>query len=239
MFAPSEIGVPLLVTGLAGIIWMVVRREMRAAVLAWLVFAILLLLVVGWARFQPFRNLLSIVPLLSVSAAIFLEELRQYFVRGNASLGGALVPGTVAVLALAMAWMSVKYFRARISEVDSRIQVIDWLSRHTTKESTILGIQELAISPSGWKRLSAKVTVVSWFEATDLLARQRYDFLVTGDFDLRYAPDPAAWSTYSDRWTNLISSLPERAKFGAISTPVVPYLWRTSDERVMILQGSR
>lgn len=236
LLAASEVGVPLFVAGLAGVVLMVARPELRPAALAWLVFAILLLLVVGWARFQPFRNLLSIVPLLSVSAAIFLEELRQYFVRRNAALGSALVSATAIVLSLGMAWMSLSYFRTRVSHVDSRIQAIDWLRQHATKQSTILGIRELAISPTEWKRLSAKVTVVSWFDAADFLARERFDFLVTGNFDLRYAPDPAAWSAYGTRWASLTSSLPDQAKFGAISTPVVPYLWRTNDELVFILK---
>jgi hypothetical protein len=78
--------------------------------------------------------------------------------------------------------------------------------------------------------------VVPWFEASDVLERQQFDYVVTGEFDLRYASDPNGWSVYRDRWQRKISTLPVQADFGALATPVVPYLWRTNDERILILK---
>jgi hypothetical protein len=76
----------------------------------------------------------------------------------------------------------------------------------------------------------------SWFEASNFLERQRFDYVVTGEFDLRYASDPKAWSAYLDRWKAKISPLALQADFGQVVTPVVPYLWRTNDERIVILK---
>jgi hypothetical protein len=126
-----------------------------------------------------------------------------------------------------------------MQHVDTRIRAIDWLQRHATKETTVLGIRELAILPAEWKRIAANAIVVPLFEAADLLERQRFDFIVTGEFDLRYAPDPNGWSAYRDRWNAKTLPLPVEANFGQVVTPVVPYLWRTNDERILILRGNR
>jgi hypothetical protein len=71
----------------------------------------------------------------------------------------------------------------------------------------------------------------------ELLQRQRFDYIVTGEFDLRYASDPNAWAAYRDRWQKRLAILLVQADFGQIATPVVPYLWRTNDERILILGG--
>ena len=120
---------------------------------------------------------------------------------------------------------------------DSRVQAVDWLQQHATKEETILGIRELSILPAEWKRIAARSTVVPWFEASDLLERQRFDYVVTGEFDLRYASDPKAWSAYRDRWKAKVSPLAVQANFGqVVMALIVPYLWRTTEERILILK---
>jgi hypothetical protein len=96
----------------------------------------------------------------------------------------------------------------------------------------------MAILPAEWKRVAAQTTIVSWFEAVDLLERQQFDYIVTGEFDLRYAPDPNAWSAYHDRWKKKTAPLSVEASFGQVPTPVVPYLWRTNDERILIRRGN-
>ena len=102
----------------------------------------------------------------------------------------------------------------------------------------MLGIRELSILPSEWKRIAATSTVVPWFDALDLLERERFDYVVTGEFDLRYASDPGGWSSYRDRWNAKASALPVQVDFGQVVTPVVLYLWRTNDERILILKGN-
>jgi hypothetical protein len=92
--------------------------------------------------------------------------------------------------------------------------------------------------PTEWKRIAASSIAIPWFEAMELLQRQRFDYIVTGEFDLRYASDPKCWSAYRDRWTEKVSPLGVQADFGQVVTPVVPYLWRTNDERILILKGN-
>jgi hypothetical protein len=206
----------------------------RSTAVSWLVFALLLLSAVVWSSFQPFRNLLSLVPPLCLAAALFLHSLGR---RGSTSTSW-LTFALVLLVALSLAWSSARHLQLRTSHRDTRLRAIDWLQQHAGKNETVLGIEELSILPAEWKRIAAKATVVPWFKAAELLERQRFDYVVTGDFDLRYANDSAAWSAYRDRWNAKVSPLPVAADFGQIVTPVMPYLWRTNDERILILKES-
>jgi hypothetical protein len=93
------------------------------------------------------------------------------------------------------------------------------------------------ILPTEWKRIAAALQSFPgskrWSSSTAAL-----DYIVTGEFDLRYASDPNAWAAHRDRWQKRLAILPVQADFGEIATPVVPYLWRTNDERILILGGS-
>jgi len=175
----------------------------------------------------------------SIAAAIAFSELVNWAQRGAhrwlrvgitlALLGGCVVsPG----------YSSFQLARRRMAHQDSRIQAIPWLQQHAGKEKTVLAIRELMILPTEWKRIAASSTVIPWFEAMELLQRQRFDYIVTGEFDLRYASDPNAWAAYRDRWQKRLAAILPGRLFGQIATPVVPYLWRTNDEHILILGGS-
>jgi hypothetical protein len=195
---------------------------------------------VVWSNFQPFRNLLSLVPLLCIAAAVLCDRLGYYFEHRPRSVWfkSWLASTLVLLVALSLAWSSGRHLQLRTPNIDTRIRAIDWLRQHATEKETVLGIRELSILPAEWKRIAARSTIVPWFDASDLLERQRFDYVVTGDFDLRYATDPKAWSAYRDGWKARISTLRLQADFGQVATPVVPYLWRTNDERILILKGN-
>jgi predicted membrane-bound mannosyltransferase len=234
-----ELDMPLLIAGLIGFILMLRQAKTRAVALGWICFAILLIASFMGQSFRPFRSFLPLVPPLCIAAAIAFSELVNWARRGAhrwlrvgitlALLGGCVVsPG----------YSSFQQARQRMAHQNSRIQAIAWLQQLAGKEKTVLAIRELMILPTEWKRIAASSTVIPWFEAMELLQRQRFDYIVTGEFDLRYASDPNAWAAYRDRWQKRLAILPVQADFGQIATPVVPYLWRTNDERILILGGS-
>ena len=239
-FSAVEIGAPLMITGLAGMIWMLWNRPTRKVVVSWIAFAFFLFVGFASSDFKPFRNLLPLVPLLCIAGALLCVWLAEYLKSRvkRSVIASAVVPALVLVVALSLAWSSTRHLRSRMQRVDARVRAIDWLRQRATKEQTVLGLRELSILPAEWNRVAAKTTVISWFEAADLLEQQRFDYIVTGEFDLRYAPDPNAWSAYRDRWTSKAAPLPVEASFGEVVTPVVPYLWRTNDERILILRGN-
>jgi len=43
-------------------------------------------------------------------------------------------------------------------------------------------------------------------------------------------------SAYLVRWKEGTATLPVEASFGTVATPIVPYFWRTNDERILILR---
>jgi hypothetical protein len=240
-FSAAEIGAPLMIAGLAGMIWMLWNRPTRNVVVSWIAFAVVLFLGFASSSFKPFRNLLPLVPLLCIAGALLCVWLAEHLksrIKRPLISSGLIVAGMILVIALSLAWPSARHLQWRIRRVDARVRAIDWLRQHATNEQTVLGIRELAILPAEWKRVAAQTTILSWFEAADLLQRQRFDYIMTGEFDLRYAPDPNVWSEYRDLWKNKTSPLPVAASFGEVSTPVVPYLWRTNDERILILRGN-
>jgi hypothetical protein len=237
--AGGEIGVPLMIAGLAGLVWMFWNISTRSVAVSWMVFALLLVSALVSSRFQPFRNLISLVPPLCIAAALLFDRLGEYLTGRDRPLASSwLAPALILLVALSLAWGSVVHLQLRTPHVDTRVRAIDWLQQHATKEETVLGIRELEILPAEWQRIAARSIVVPWFEASDLLQRQRFDYVVTGEFDLRYAKDPKAWSAYRDLWTEKITTMPVQADFGQVVTPVVPYLWRTADERILILRGN-
>ena len=239
-FSAAEVGAPLLIAGLSGIIWMFWNRSTRNVAVSWIFFALLLLSGFVSSSFQPFRNVLPLVPLLCIAAGLFCIWVAEYFksqVR-RPVLASSVVVALVLVITLPLAWSSARHLQWRMRHIDTRVRAIDWLQQHATKSQTVLGIRELSILPAEWNRIAARATIVPWFEAADLLERQSFDYIVTGEFDLRYAPDPNAWSAYRDRWNAKTSPLPAAASFGQVVTPVVPYLWRTNDERILILRGN-
>jgi hypothetical protein len=121
---------------------------------------------------------------------------------------------------------------------DSRVQAIDWLQQHATGKQTVLGIRELAILPAEWKRLAATATTVSLFAAGALPLRDQFEYVVTGEFDLRNAPDGAAVSASLERWKQKTASLVPAAEFGTGPAFVVPYIWHSNDERIVILRSN-
>jgi Dolichyl-phosphate-mannose-protein mannosyltransferase len=233
-----ELGWPLVLAGGAGVVLMFSRSSTRGAALGWCLFAAVLLAPFIGRPFQPFRNLLPLVPLFCIAAAITFADLLHWARQENPSaLRSVAAIGLIVGCAVLLATSSFRPMRQRMLHRDSRVQAIDWLQQNATKEETVLGVSELAILPAEWERLAARPTVVSWFDAAQLLEREQFDYVVAGEFDLRSAPDPSRWTEYHDRWRQQTALLPVQAAFGAVATPAVPHFWRTNDERIVILQG--
>jgi Dolichyl-phosphate-mannose-protein mannosyltransferase len=234
-----ELGVPLLLVGTAGLILMLRQKRTRPVVLGWICFAALLMASFMGKSFRPFRSFLPLVPPLCIAAAIAFSYLIDWARRGaRAWLRVAITIVLISGCVGSLAFSSFQQVQQRVAHQDSRIQAIDWLQQHAAKGETVLCISELSILPSEWKRIGLTPTVVPWFEAADLLERQQFDYVMTGEFDLRFATDPAGWAAYQDRWKAKVSPLAIQADFGRVATPVVLYLWRTADERILILKGN-
>jgi 4-amino-4-deoxy-L-arabinose transferase-like glycosyltransferase len=234
-----ELGWPLAIAGLIGLILMLRRQPTRSAAIGWCIFAALLLAAFATRPFQPFRNLLPLVPMSCVAAAVAGSTLVEWSWRGRwPQLRWAAVLAVIALCADSFLFSLYRPIRQRLTHRDSRAQAIDWLVEHARKAERVLGIRELAMLPAEWKRVAGPVTVVPLSDATDLLERERFDYVVTGEFDLRYAPDPGRASAALARWKELVGPGAVEAEFGASPAFVVPYLWRSNDERIFIVRAN-
>jgi dolichyl-phosphate-mannose-protein mannosyltransferase len=232
-----ELGWPLAITGSAGIVLMLRRRESRSAAIAWGVFAIVLLAPFVNRPFQPFRNLLPLVPLFCIAGGIAFSDLLDWAWEKRRPLLRAATLVLIGACSATLALPLFRPIRQRMTHSDSRVQAIDWLQHHATREQSILGIRELAILPAEWKRLAATATVVSLLDVAGLPESNKFDYIVTGDLDLRYAPDAAAASTSLERWKQQTAAFVTAAEFGAGPAFVVPYLWRSNDEQIVVLRS--
>jgi hypothetical protein len=233
----SELGWLVAAAGCVGLFLMIRHKVTRPTAVGWCFFGGVLLTLFLGKPFQPFRNLLALAPLFCIAAAIAFSELIRWARRhGHAALGLTTATVLVVVIVVSSVLASLPPLQHRMALRDSRLQAIDWLQQHATSNERVLAVRELAILPAEWKRLAASTTVVPWCKALDLLERDQFDYVVTGDFDTRSAPDPGAASICLVRWKEKTAAPPASAEFGAGPTFVAPFIWHTNEERIVILR---
>ncbi len=217
--ARSELGWPLVIFGCLGLLLMLRSEIDRPVALGWIVFGILLIGLFIAKPFQPFRNLLPLVPPLCLAAALALDQLLRWAAgRKRAAFWNSVVGLVIGAIVLSAGFSSFTWVRKRISHRDSRIRAVDWLQERVRKSDRVLAIAELALLPSELERIGASVQVAHWSDALALLQGKEFDYLISGSFKPRSAT----------------SALTPRARFGKAPTPMPPYLWRSNDERILI-----
>ena len=224
----KEVGLPLVATAFAGTCAMLWRPSTRMIAISWLVFAVVLFAPLVGLRFQPFRNLLPLIPPLCVAAALLLS-LQRVGLRGLRYISSIVA----LMISLSAGTSSVRQLHDRLARTDSRVLAVNWLSAHTKEADSILAIGELVVLPAEWKRVKARVTVVPWLDALKALEQERFDYLVGSEMNIREAIEPE-WASHLQAWQQKVATLPVVAHFGQLPTPVYPYLWRTNDLRVLI-----
>lgn len=230
-----ELGIPVVAAGLAGLGVMLRHRASRGIAIAWLAFAAVLLAPLLRLSFQPFRNVLPLVPPLCVAAAFLLAAAAPQLLAGRPAFRRLrVVPILVAAgIAFATGVSSAEQIGQRLARVDTRATAVNWLNARTTSEDSILAVAELVVLPSEWKRLKARVTVVPWLRALEALEREHFDYVVGSEMNISHTTEPE-WAPHLDAWTRKVSTMAVAAAFGEVRDPVYPYLWRTNDLRVII-----
>jgi hypothetical protein len=147
-------------------------------------------------------------------------------------------PAAALVVLLSLAVPTWREVERQRTTVDSRAAAMNWLRDNTSKTDRIVALRELAIHPAEWRRIGRKPVLMSWLAPNESIPRDGFDYLLSSDFSLQFAPDQNAWSEQNERWTNETSRLSTRAEFGMIACFLEPGVWRTNDERIRILQGS-
>ena len=183
-----------MIAGLAGIVWMLWNDSTRRVAVSWIAFALLLLLALVSSRFQPFRNLLSLVPPLCIAAALLCDLVRRIS-RPPGSARSALSPwlapgiGSVCRAFAGLVQRSSSPTRERRTSTRAFGRSIGSSStpRKNRRFSASGSLQFCQRNGNG-SRPGPRSFPGS--KLLDLLQRQRFDYIVTGEFDLRYATDP-------------------------------------------------
>jgi len=172
-----EIGIAFLLWAGVGFVAAVADRRTRPTAIAWALYAGAAGLALASYPFRPFRNVLPLIPLACVLAALIVARVREKLPRRRMWVDVAAA--VLAVLLLLPA--SWSYARGRAGLVDSRVQAMDWVREHAAGGDPqggdpqggdpILISQELAVVRSQVARLGDKGVVLPEQEARKQLRR--------------------------------------------------------------------
>jgi hypothetical protein len=170
-----ELGIAFLVLAAAGLFAGVRDRRVAPTVWGWLVFAVLAAALYATRRYQPFRNVVPLVPPACVAIGILVTRVNERLRRP--SLVGAVFG---AWLLFAFAVPLTAYARDRARLRDTRVEAVDWLAAHTRPADGVLVVRELGLRSSEMARLSARTSVRPWAEVEAEAERERPRFVVAG-----------------------------------------------------------
>ena len=176
-----EVGIVFLVLAAAGLAVALRHREWRRPVWGWVLFAAATLALAMPYTFRAFRNLLALVPLGCMLAALLYADVRR---RLSHPLGLDLAAAALPVLLFAPALH--QYATYQLGIMDTRESALQWLARHTRPDDRILFAEELAFLPGRVARLPNETTVRPWDRAWNRVWRRQFKYLVLGEVN---APD--------------------------------------------------
>lgn len=174
-----ELGIFFLVLIAAGWGLALADRRLRPSAVGWALWAACLGAILSRYTFQPFRNLLPLVPLACVFVSLLYVRVREKVPRRAWVDAAAFL--LIPVLFLRA---DLGYTRNRATLVDSRVEAVDWLVAHAGPGDAVLVSGELAIVRREIGRLGSRATVLPVARARPRLRRHGgYRFLVTGEFE--------------------------------------------------------
>jgi hypothetical protein len=170
-----EIGIAFLLWIGLGFAAAVTDRRTRPSAIAWALYAAAAGLALVSYPFRPFRNVLPLIPLACVLAALLVARVRE---KVPQRVWVDAVAVLLAVLFLLPA--SWSYARERAGLVDSRVQAMDWVRAHAEGSDPVLISQELAIVHSQIARLGGKGVVLEQEARKQLRRHGGFSYLMTG-----------------------------------------------------------
>lgn len=155
-------------------------RRFRPTVLAWTLYAAATALVLSRYSYRPFRNLLPLVPLACVLAALLVVRVRERVPR-RVWVDLWIEPAAAVLAGLLLLPGALAYARGRAGLVDSRVQAVDWAREHAAGGDPVLVSQELAVVRSEIARLGGRGVVLDEQDARKRLRRRGgFELVVTG-----------------------------------------------------------
>jgi Dolichyl-phosphate-mannose-protein mannosyltransferase len=221
-----ELGIVYLLLMTAGLILALRDRRLAPTVCGWLLFAAICVVLYARQPFQPFRNLLPLVPPSCLAVAILFAKVRERLRRPVwADLGAAVL------IALLFGVPLAGYARQRFLLVDSRKQAVDWLAANAPRGESALFVRELAFVQSELARSGVAPELKFWQGALPKVRTRQHRFLVAGVLERQGRPpvDVAALQIVR-RGYRL------RARFGENITSANNQWWHGNRQTVYVLE---
>jgi hypothetical protein len=122
------LGIPLLATGIAGLVVAIYRRPREGVVLA--LFPIVYYLTIGAGYTVFARYILPVIPFLCIGAAIAVTEVARRWLKPSPSIAFQTIAWVVALIIVAPSAWSIFQFDRLLARTDSRVMVEDWVKQH-------------------------------------------------------------------------------------------------------------
>jgi hypothetical protein len=230
-FDGPELGWTFVILALAGLAVALWDRRTRASAAGWTLYLTVSLVLYARQGFQPFRNLLPLVPVACVAVAILQARLRE-------RLPKPVHADAAAILLIASLFgpPALRFAQDRAQLADSRTEAIDWLARHSRPGQTVLVLDHLAFLPSELQRLPERnIEIVSWPWMQQRLKRNRTRFLVLSQMATVNGQPliPYRWRQILFRRYTL------RARFGEEPVLPIPGLWHGNRQTIYVLERKR
>jgi 4-amino-4-deoxy-L-arabinose transferase-like glycosyltransferase len=230
-FEGPELGGAFVALALAGLGVALRDRRTRAAACGWVLYMAVSLVLHGRQSFQPFRNLLPLVPIACVAVAVLHASVRL-----RVPKPGWADAAAVLLIAALLGPSVVRFARERAAFADSRTQTIDWLLRHSRPGQTVLILNDLVFLPSEIGRLEGRtVEVESWDLLRQRLPARRARYLV-----ITQMSTPEGRPLISREQIGEIRKLyRQRAELGDGRPAADPGYWRGNRQVILVLERRR
>lgn len=222
-----ELGWIFLALAAAGLAVALRDRQIRPSALGWTLFAAASLILYTRQGYQPFRNLLPLLPIACVAVAVLFQKLPR---RRWADAAPFLL------IAALFAPAVVGFARERSRLEDSRTQTIDWLSRRSVPAEPgqlVLVLDHLAFLQSELDRLpGSAVEVHPWETLQRRLGHRRAKYLVITRMDTlegRPLLGPEDLAAIAERYVL-------RAEFGEDTPTPYPGRWHGNRQAIQIFE---
>ena len=223
-----ELGVAFAAAAVVGLILVLGGRETSPVGWGWAAFAVLSLALYGSQKFQPFRNLMPLVPVACAAAAAAFVRARAGLRKPRWLDAGALA----CVVALWGAPLAV-YGWSRAHLVDSRRQAVDWVAAHARRSDRTLVVRDLGILDSELSRWSGAKDVRWWSESEAAARELRPAFIVAG---IQLQVSGPVQDAVHETWIRSEYAL--RARFGTRATVPIPGWWHGNEQVVYVFERS-
>ena len=197
---PLGVGWTLLTTGVAGIVWSVVRKPRQAAMI--FAFPLIYYAVAGRGQTVFFRYMVPVVPFLCLGAAVVVAGIYSAIAGRNRTLAIAAAAAILVAAAAPTAVKAIAHDRL-LARTDSRVLAAQWITRRVPPGATILMTgRGFDVRPPGD---GTEYRLWLWNVEGPLLtsaARVRPDWIVVEESPLRfYSPVPVEFEPILQEYT--------------------------------------